>query len=188
MTRNGESTGEPMTNDQDGNATEEFELKTDSVSLDELVAERNRYKDQLLRAAADFENFRKRSRRDLEDGERRSREDLLMEILPVFDNLERAVAAANSATSVQAVAEGVHMVLKLFQDIGTKVGLERVQSVGERFDPNLHDAVQQVETMEHAPGTIINEITPGYRLGGKLLRPAMVVLARPVSSGNGQGA
>lgn len=138
-----------------------------------------RLKEQLLRTAADFENFRKRARRDVEEAERRGTELVLREVLPVIDNLERAALAAVDATELEAVATGVKMVLKQFQDVATRLDLERVKAVGERFDPALHDAVQQQETDEQPPGSIVQEVVPGYRLKDRLLRPAMVVVARP---------
>ena len=146
--------------------------------LAQLEADHGRLKDQLLRTAADFDNFRKRTRRDLEDAASRAREELLTELLPVFDNLERAADAAHNATEVTAVAEGVTMVLKQFEDIGSRIGIEKVAALGERFDPQLHDAVQHMESADHDPGTIMAEIMPGYRLRERLVRPAMVVVAR----------
>jgi molecular chaperone GrpE len=143
------------------------------------VAERDRLKDQLLRVAADLENFRKRTRKDLEEADRRAKENVVRELLPVIDNLERAIAAASGAETVQGIIDGVGMVLKLFEDASNRIGLERLPSVGERFDPSIHDAIQQVETSEHPPGTIVSELVPGYRLGGKLIRAAMVAVARP---------
>jgi molecular chaperone GrpE len=98
--------------------------------------------------------------------------------LPVFDNLERAVAAAESAQAISSVIEGVKMVLKLFEDTAERMGLTRVKTVGERFDPAMHEAIQQQETEAHAPGTILTEVVPGYMFGQRLLRAAMVVVAR----------
>ncbi|GAB4201020.1 MAG: hypothetical protein OHK0013_12600 [Sandaracinaceae bacterium] len=155
-----------------------------------LREERDRLRDQLLRTAADFDNFRKRTRKDLEDAERRGKEDVIREVLPVLDNLERALGAAANlspnagASEVHAIVDGVKMVLKLFEDQAGRMGLTRVKAVGERFDPAVHDAIQQVETDEHAAGTVIHEVVAGYRLGEKLVRPAMVVVARkPAASG-----
>ncbi len=153
----------------------------EASELDAVREESARIKDQLLRTAADFDNFRKRARRDLEDAERRGREETLRELLPVIDNLERAVTAADSATDVTAVAEGVRMVLRQFEDVAGRIGLERVESMGARFDPSVHDAVQQIETAEHPAGTIVAEVVPGYRLGERLIRAALVVVARPPS-------
>lgn len=147
--------------------------------LDKARAERDRMKDQLLRIAADFDNFRKRSRKEIEEVRRRTIEDTLREVLPIVDNLERAAEAMNDATEVAAVADGVHMVLRGFEDVANRLGLKRVPAVGEQFDPTCHDAMQQAETDEHAPGTIVSEVVPGYYLGERLLRPAMVVVAKP---------
>jgi len=144
--------------------------------------ERDKFKDQLLRTAADFDNFRKRTLKDLAEEKRRAKEDVVREFLPVIDNLERAVSAANSASDVTAIVEGVRMVLKLFEDQAGRLGLQKVKAVGERFDPAVHDAIQQVETDDHPPGTVIAEVVAGFRLGDKLVRPAMVVVARKAPS------
>jgi molecular chaperone GrpE len=143
-----------------------------------LSAERDQFRDQLLRTAADFDNYRKRTRREIDDAKARGRDDAVKDILPVFDNLERAVAAADSAQTVASVVEGVKMVLKLFEDTAERMGLTRVKTVGERFDPAVHEALQQQETEAHPPGTILTEIVPGYKVGERLLRAAMVVVAR----------
>ena len=180
------------TPDEEPEGTPEEEVPAQLESpLEKCQAERDRLKDQLVRTAADFDNFRKRSRKDLEQAERRGKEDVLREMLAVIDNLERAVDATQNAVEIDAVRDGVSMVLKLFEDTASRIGLQRVESVGQRFDPNLHDAFQQVETTEHPPGTIVREYQPGYRLGDKLLRPAMVVVSRkpsePVADGGQDG-
>jgi molecular chaperone GrpE len=156
----------------------EAETELGEPKADPIVAERDKLKDQLLRVAADFDNFRKRTRRDIEDVKVRAREDILRELLPIFDNLKRAISASNEAQNTESIIEGVQMVLKLFEDIGERLGLKRVDAMGQRFDPALHDALQQIETIEHPAGTIIAEIAPGYLFGGHLLRAAMVVVAR----------
>lgn len=137
-----------------------------------------RLKDQLLRTAADFDNFRKRTRRDLVDAERRGRDEFLREILPVFDNLERAVAHVEKATDVQSVAEGIQMVLRQLADTLGKLGVERVPTVGTPFDPAVHEAVQHFETTEHPPGSVAAEVQGGYRAQDRLIRPALVVVAK----------
>ena len=149
-----------------------------AAELARMKEERDRFREQLLRTAADFDNFRKRTRKDLEEAERRGKEDVVRELLPVADNLERAVGAAAGTSDVTAIIEGIRMVLKLFDDQATRIGLTKVKTIGERFDPALHDAIQQVETDEHPPGTVMAEVIAGYRLGDKLVRPAMVVVAR----------
>jgi molecular chaperone GrpE len=142
------------------------------------AAERDALRDQLLRTAADFDNFRKRARREMEDAKLRGKDEAIREILPVVDNLERAVAAAENAQAISSVIEGVKMVLKLFEDTADRMGLKRVKTVGERFDPTVHEAIQQQETDAHPPGTILTEVVPGYTFGQRLLRAAMVVVSR----------
>ena len=142
-----------------------------------LQAERDKYRDQLLRKAADFDNFRKRARRDMEEEKKRTRDLTIREFLPLIDNLHRALAAAGTASDVQAVVEGVQMVVRGFDDIAKRFGLEQVPGVGEPFDPNVHDAIQQAPTNEHPPGTIVSEVQSGYTVEGRLLRAAMVVVA-----------
>lgn len=145
-------------------------------------AELERVRDQLLRTAADFDNFRKRSRRESQDAERRAREDVLKDLLPVFDNFERAAQHAGSATDIKSLAEGVTMVMRIFLDTLAKLGVERIQSLGQPFDPAVHEAVQQLATNEHPAGSVVAEIAPGYRMGERLLRPAMVVVAKPAAN------
>jgi molecular chaperone GrpE len=147
--------------------------------LAEAVAEAARMKDQWIRTAADFDNFRKRSRRDLEDARKGGREDLLKELLPVFDNLERAIQSATRAADVKAVTDGLLMVQKQFNDTLPRVGISRVPTIGLPFDPSVHEAIQQVETSDHPPGTIVAEVQPGYVQGERLVRAAMVVVAKP---------
>jgi molecular chaperone GrpE len=147
-----------------------------------VTTERDQLRDQLLRTAADFDNYRKRTRKEIEEARARGREDAVKDVLPVFDNLERAVSAATSAQTIESVVEGVKMVLKLFEDTAERMGLTRVKTLGERFDPTMHEAIQQQETDDQPPGTILTEIVPGYMIGQRLLRAAMVVVARKVSA------
>jgi len=159
----------------------ELDIETLRAKLADAQGEVLKVRDQLLRTAADFDNFRKRTRKDVEDAQRKGLEKSLLEVLPVGDNLERAVQAANQNGDIKSVVEGVTMVLRFFEDALSRLGVERVPSVGQGFDPSLHEAVQQVESDEPA-GTVVLEMTPGYRLNGKLLRPAMVAVARPRAS------
>jgi molecular chaperone GrpE len=146
--------------------------------LEAAKAEQAKLKDQLLRTLADFDNFRKRTRRELSDAERRGRDDMLKEFLPVFDNLDRAGAHAETATDVKALADGITLVMRQFADTLGRVGIERVPAVGQPFDPSVHEAVQQMETSDFEPGTIAAEVQAGYRNSEKLIRPALVVVAK----------
>lgn len=152
--------------------------------LEEARQEAAKFKDQLLRTAADFDNFRKRARKDQIEAEKKGREDILKELLPVFDNLERAVTHAETATDVQSVVEGIRMVTRQFSDTLGKIGIERIVSVGLPFDPALHEAIQQLESTEYPPGTVAAEIQGGYRTQDRLIRPALVVVAKAPNHGN----
>jgi molecular chaperone GrpE len=151
--------------------------------LEVARAEVARIRDQLVRTAADFDNFRKRSRREVSDAEGRSRDEVVRELLPVFDNLERAVQHSDGTTDIQALADGIRMVMKQFLDTLGRMGIERVSAVGKAFDPAVHEAIQHLETNEYPPGTIAAEVQPGYRQGDRLLRPALVVVAKAPPDG-----
>jgi molecular chaperone GrpE len=159
-----------------------------SDPLASAQAEASRMKDAWLRSAADFDNFRKRTRREIEDARLSEREDLLKHFLPVFDNLERAIQSAQRSTDAKAVSDGLSMVLRQFVDVLGRKGITRVPTVGRPFDPAIHEAIQQVETGEHPPGTVIAEVQPGYMQGQRLMRPAMVVVAKPKSEGSSGAA
>ena len=150
--------------------------------LAESRAEVARLKDAWMRTAADFDNFRKRSRRELEDARKAGKEEILRDLLPVFDNLERGIQSAQNATEVKAVTDGLQMILKQFESTLGKSGISKVATIGSAFDPSIHEAIQQVETSDHAPGTVVAEVQPGYMAGERLIRAAMVVVAKPKSS------
>lgn len=175
-----ESTGEPETN---GEVSSEGAASVAPDPVAEAKAEAARMKEQWMRTAADFDNFRKRSRRELEDTRKAGKEDLLKEFLPVFDNLERAIQSAQRATDVKGVAEGLQMVLRQYVDTLARGGITKVPTVGAQFDPTHHEAIQQVETDEQPPGTVVAEVQPGYMQGDRLIRAAMVVVAKPKSKG-----
>jgi molecular chaperone GrpE len=156
--------------------------------LAEAQAEAARMKDAWIRSAADFDNFRKRTRKELEDARRAGREDLLRAVLPVFDNLERAIQSALRTKDVKAVADGLAMVQRQFVEALGREGIVRIPTVGQAFDPSVHEAIQQVETSDHAPGTVLAEVQPGYTQGDRLMRAAMVVVAKPKGGDGAPGA
>ncbi len=146
--------------------------------LEVAKAEASKFRDQLLRTAADFDNFRKRSRREVEEATRKGTEKALKELLPVFDNLERATASAEAAPDVKSVADGLRMVGKQFTTTLEKLQVRRITAVGLPFDPMMHEAIQHVESAEHAAGVITHEVQAGYTIGDVLLRAAMVVVSK----------
>ncbi len=137
-----------------------------------------RLNDRLLRLAAEFENYKKRVARDRVEWIRAANEGLLLELLPVLDNLERALAAARKSDSTGALVEGVDLVLRLFQGVLERAGVKPMDSVGQPFDPSLHQAVAVVEAPEVPDGTVLEEVQRGYWIHTRVLRPAMVKVAR----------
>lgn len=134
--------------------------------------------DRHLRLAADFDNYRKRVMRERADVIRTAQEGLLLELLPVFDNLERALAAARSSAASgraeEAVIEGVEMTLRLFKGVLEKEGVKAIESIGQPFDPTVHHAVEQVQANDQPENIVVEEVLRGYLLNHKVLRPALV--------------
>lgn len=155
--------------------------------LVQAQAEAAKLKDAWLRTAADFDNFRKRTRKELEDARRSGREDLLRTLLPVFDNLERAIQSAQRSSDVKAIADGLAMIQRQFVDALGREGIARVPAVGQPFDPSVHEAIQQVETSDSPPGTVLAEVQPGYTQGDRLVRAAVVVVSKAKSEDGATG-
>lgn len=152
------------------------ELEAQVVELE--AAKKTNY-DRFLRASADLENYRKRSRRDVKDARLDERGKILRDMLPVIDNLERAVAHAvqTNAEATKSIVEGVNLVLRQFTQALERHNVTPLDSVGKTFDPALHEAVSQAPSAEHPPGTIISALQTGYMTEGRLLRPALVVVS-----------
>ena len=132
--------------------------------------------ERFVRVSADFDNFRKRAAREREETVKLANERLLKDLLPVVDNLERAVATGSG--DGEGLLAGVKMVLKQFQDTLGRYGVTGFSAVGEPFDPARHEALMQQESADVAPGTVVAEMTRGYLLNDKLVRPAAVVVAK----------
>ena len=151
------------------------QLQAQIASKDKELAE---LKDRYLRSLAENENARKRMRQQSDETVRLQRENLLRELLPVVDNLERAVDAARGGGNGKPIVEGVEMVLRSLLDFLKTHGVSQLTSIGQPFDPQLHEAVDQVESSQHPPNTVVNEFHRGYQIGDRLLRPARVAVAK----------
>ncbi len=135
--------------------------------------------DLYLRERADLENARKRHQRDREEAIRFANERLLKEMIPVLDNLERAVGHAEQGDDDnQGLLEGVNMTINQFCKVLEDFGVKPINALGEDFDPNLHQAMGHVETTDQAPNTVTSEFQKGYLLNDRLLRPSLVMVAR----------
>jgi molecular chaperone GrpE len=137
--------------------------------------------DRYLRAEADLENAKKRFSKEKTDLTKFSNESLIKNLIPVLDNLEKAIAHASEDCSLTTLVEGVELTLKGFKDALERQGLGEVNAVGEPFDPNFHEAARQQESSEVPPGTVIEEYQKGYLLNDRLIRPAMVVVSSKAS-------
>lgn len=160
----------------------------------ELEKQAEELRDKWMRATADLENTRRRARKDVEEARLDGQKRALGEILPVIDNLERALEHAGAAASedAQGIAEGVNLVMRQFSQALDRLGVSPIEAEGNPFDPTYHEAMSQVETDEVSPGTVAQVLQRGYVLGERLLRPSLVVVAkakeREESAGpNGRG-
>ena len=140
-----------------------------------LRKERDDLADQLLRARAEFDNYRKRMAREAERTRQVAAESLIRDMLPVVDHLELALKHADDHPG--ALGEGVSMVLRQFQESLGKHGVQPIPAVGQPFDPNVHEAVMQRESEDAPPDSVVEEFQKGYRLGQMVLRPAKVVVS-----------
>jgi molecular chaperone GrpE len=156
-----------------GSETEK--LMAQLAEKDKEIAE---LKDKYLRTLADFENARKRLRQQGEETVRLQREDLLRRLLPIVDDLERAVAAAKGGGNGHSIVEGVELVLRSMAEFLRSEGVTPVSAVGEPFDPQRHEAMDQVESAAHPPNTVVSEFHRGYLIGDRTLRPARVTVAK----------
>jgi len=142
---------------------------------------KNNY-DRYVRQVAELDNFKKRTLREREENTRYATENLVRDLLPVIDNLERAISHAVNGGNGKPLAEGVDMVLKGFLDILSKHGVQPVNAVGSAFDPAQHEALAQVESSEHPPNVVIEQHQKGYLMRERLLRPALVTVSKAAIS------
>ncbi len=147
-----------------------------------LESEKAEIKDRMLRIAADFDNWKKRSRKDLADGEIRAKESVLRDFLEIADNLERATTSwqegkAGKDSDAKSVRDGVELVLRQFRSKLERYQVKPIEALGQPFDPRYHEAISQAPSADAKPGSVLHELQKGYFIGDKLLRPAMVVVA-----------
>ena len=148
---------------------------------EELAAKESEAKtnyDRFLRQVAELENFKRRSAREREDTTRFANEAIIRDLLPVIDNLERAVAHAAGGGNGKPIVEGVEMVLRGLLDVLSKHGVMQISAVGQPFDPSKHEAVAHVESDVHEANSVVEELHKGYALRDRLLRPALVSVAK----------
>lgn len=139
------------------------------------------YQDKYIRLAAEFENYKRRAQRDQSDAIRYANESLLKNLLSTVDNLERAIQSGKDAGANGPLMEGVELTHKQFIETVGKLGVRQVSSIGNPFDPTMHQAVARVESDTAEPNTVVEEFQKGYFLHDRILRPAMVTVAKEKS-------
>ncbi len=164
------------------------ELETTTSQVDQLSQELKEYKDKYLRQLAETENMRKRLQKEKQEMTQYAMGNILTEFLNPIDHMEIALKhTENSSDDVKHWALGFKMILTQFKDVLTTNGVSAIESVGKPFDHNVHEAIEMVETADQKPGTIVEELVKGFKLGDKVIRPARVKVAKaPAESKNNE--
>ena len=158
-------------------------------ALSAKTQEVERLQDRLRRLQAEFDNYRKRMAREKAEFLKFAHEGLVLDFLPILDNLERALSAARAEAGSTPLIEGIEMISRLFRSALEKAGVRPIETVGKPFDPTYPQAVAQVESSEEEANLVVEEIQKGYLIEGRVLRPAMVKVSRAASvSEDGAGA
>ena len=164
-------------------AEEESGIDVESVAnslaadLDGLQAELEEAQNRALRSSAELENYRRRANRQMEEERRYANLDLLRELLPIWDNMGRAVDAAKKAGEADALLEGFKMVCAQLENVFERVHCVKIDAEGEAFDPNLHEAISQMPSADHPSGTVLYVTQIGFRLHDRVVRPCQVVVS-----------
>jgi molecular chaperone GrpE len=167
-----------------GNPAADMDVPVSPEELEQLrkkAAERDTYLDLAQRTRAEFENYQKQHNRRAEQERPYVHLNILKEVLPVLDNLERAIAAAQQAGEKGPLVQGVNMVLVQLQNLLHNHNVRRIEAEGQPFDPNLHQAVAQVPAPGKPANTVVNVLEQGYMLHDRVLRPARVTVSKPTA-------
>ncbi|PAD80417.1 nucleotide exchange factor GrpE [Paenibacillus campinasensis] len=158
----------------DSEATETAGNNAAQEEIERLQNELSETQQRALRAQADFDNFRRRTQKEKEELAKYASSKLIQELLPVIDNFERALQASGDNPEFESFSKGVNMIFRQMEQILAAEGLTAMNSVGQPFNPEFHQAIMQVESDEHEEGIVVEEVQKGYMLKDKVLRPAMV--------------
>jgi molecular chaperone GrpE len=149
----------------------------EAAEFQKIMQEREQLRDQLMRALADFQNFRKRALHERAELEKFATANLVRDLLPVLDNFERTLLAIEQGATLESLSEGVTAVEKQLRSVLENRQVKRIESVGMPFDPELHEALGTDFTTEWDPDTVTTEIEPGYMMADRVIRPARVKVA-----------
>jgi len=172
--------------DESEKETVEEEMRPDNSSTEakspeqkeaEYRQEIKQQEDRYLRLAAEFDNYKKRTARQFDEIIKGANEDLIVQILEIIDNFQRALGAAEGKSDYKALHKGTELIYQQFCDILNKEGVEKIEAVGKPFDPQLHDAMMRMESSDYAEGIIVMELVTGYKLKGKVIRHSKVAVS-----------
>ena len=170
---------------QQEHTEEELQNEAEAVNVEDVTGEFEKlrteaeeHQQRLLRVQADYDNFRRRTLKEKEELAKYASSVLITQLIPVIDNFERALTTGDESTNNSAYAKGVEMIFRQFMDVMSAEGLSPMNSVGEAFNPEYHQAIMQVESDEYEEGIVVEEIQKGYLLKDKVLRPAMVKVSQ----------
>jgi molecular chaperone GrpE len=152
----------------------EAPLDAEVADLRRQLADKN---DRLLRALAEADNIRRRAQRDREEAVRYAAEALVRDLIPILDNFDRALDAARGAGESSVIVEGIELIRREVVKVLERHGVTRYSALGQRFDPNQHEAIARVVSVDKEPDTVVGETVPGYSLRGRVIRPAQVAVA-----------
>jgi molecular chaperone GrpE len=154
------------------------ENQSEEMLMEKLQADLDRFRDLALRSQADFENFRKRAARDKEDAVKYANLSLLEKLIPILDNFELGLLAARNSPEAANIVIGFDMVARQLNDFLSQAGIEPIQAEGQKFDPNLHEAVSQEPSPTVPEGNVIRQHRKGFKLKDRLIRPSAVVVSK----------
>ena len=174
-----EDTEEPTKPEQEAVAAKEKTLAEVEKEYQDKIKQ---MEDRFLRLAAEFDNYKKRTARQFEDIIKTANERLIVQLLDVADNFHRALEAARNSSDYDSLRKGTELIWQHLEDILKKEGLEKIEALGKEFDPQVHDAMMQIESEEHPEGTVALEVSPGYKLSGKIIRHSKVAVSKGNSS------
>ena len=165
-------------NNEDEERTNEEDMTLMQNELEDARTQTQVAIDKMMRLAAEFDNYKKRNAKEYENTRKYAAENLLKELLPIVDNFERAIESANESKDFDSFIEGVNLILNQMINLLEKEGVIMIKSVGEIFDPNVHEAVMHVASDEYPENVVVQELQKGYILKDRVVRPAMVSVSK----------
>jgi len=165
------------TTEQETETSEKSEIESLKASLEDKTKQCDEYKDMLQRLAAEFDNYKKRTAREKEALYFDALSDVVSEFLPVIDNIERAINACKSENTQESMLEGIELISRQVKETLKKLGVEPIECVGKKFDPNLHEAVMHIEDDTYEQNVVVEEFQKGYICKDKVIRHSIVKVA-----------